>query len=157
MFVINKTGMARSKPFYRIALYSTNKKSGDNNNSTYHIDCPHIRALDTSKSYQFAIEAFSCINSTLTSLLIDIPTLTQANSYSTLSQSTNQNVLMTWGDNFVRPVLFNTIGIPLTNIDFMKSSSLQVIFRDVTGVQLTNMTDWCLSFVIWEVQDNEGK
>ena len=78
--------------FYRLALFSVNALSYGLNGQdcTFQVDIPESLPLDAQTAWQFAPEYFVCNSSVVpTSLLVNITNLTQPNTYSTLTQSTN--------------------------------------------------------------------
>jgi hypothetical protein len=129
---------------------SASKIHGTNNDGTFFVDCSHLRPADTTKQYQFAVEYFVTATN-IDPTLINIPSLTQVNSYSTLTKSHNYNVAMVDSYSYSQTIHHNSVGRLLTNIDFLTSSMMNIQFTDMSGTVLTNMATWALSLVIWEV------
>jgi hypothetical protein len=143
------------KQFYRIVISSHNKIYGDVNNGKYQIDCSQFISSNPKKQYQFAVENF--ITGTLTeTVLVNIPTLTQVNSYSTLTKSANYNVLMLSYNVYYTTINHNTIGRLLTNLDFLRNSIMEVQFTDLNGTLLTDMGEWAMGLVVWEVDQEKS-
>jgi hypothetical protein len=141
----------RNKVFYRLVVSSNKVITGNANSGTYSIDCTQMLSADPKKQYQIAVEYF--ITSTaITQALININSLTQVNSWNTLTGSASQNVLMLTSSSFSRTIHHNSIGHLITNIDFMRSSQMNIVFTDMTGATLTGMGGWVLGLVIWEVE-----
>ncbi len=141
----------KNKQSFRIVINSVDRISGALNDGFFKINGSPSIQLKTDVQYQFAVEQFTT-STLLTTLLINIPSLIQKDSYNTTTQSTNSTVLIASATSFSRNIQHNTIGILITSIDFIKSSILEVQFTDVTNTLVT-MSNWSLSLVIWEVEN----
>ena len=141
--------------FYRLALFSVNALSYGLNGQdcTFQVDIPESLPLDAQTAWQFAPEYFVSNSSvTPTSLIVNITNLTQPNTYSTMTQSTNFTIMAIRGTTYQRNIDFNSIGYPVANINFMRGGRLTVTFTDVTGAMTSVMNgQWGMILVIWKV------
>jgi len=148
----------RSKTAYRIVVNSLDAIKGTQNDGFFKINCQRNNVLSTKTQYQFAIEYFVTdtqigFDESISVVLINIPTLTQINSYNTFTQSTNPNVLMLTENSYSTTIQHNSIGHQLSSIDFMTSSILEIQFTDTNNNVLDAMGAWSMSLVIWEVEE----
>jgi hypothetical protein len=113
-----------------------------------------IDVLDPMMKFQYAIESFSCDDSSFSAFCIDIANWSQSyNTYSTLTGSSSHTSTIVYDHMMKLPISFQTIGIPLASIQQLNNNEITVIFRDVEGRQLTNMIDFVLSIVVWPVPE----
>ena len=141
--------------YFRLALFSVNAISIGTNNldCTFQVDIPESLPLDAQTAWQFAPEYFGCNSSVVpTSLLDNITNLTQPNTYSTLTQSTNFTIMALRATTYQRFIDFNSIGFPVANINFMRGGRLTITFTDVTGAENVYMNGQLgMILVIWKV------
>jgi hypothetical protein len=142
------------KQFYRVVLNSINKKMGDNTNAYFNVPCHSLLPADNTKKFNFAVESFMC-DGGLQNILCYIPSLTQIDSYNTLSTCENQLVFMTALDNYTRYIHHDSVGHLLSNVDALRNGFINVLFKDLQGNKLTNMGDWVMSIVLWEVEQDD--
>ena len=143
-----------SLKFYRILISSANLLSWTLSDGWYQIDIPEVLVFDTKKNWQYALEFFVTDSaSNITGLSVNIPSLTQPNTYSTLSKSTCTTLTVLRGTNYNRIVTFDSIGYPLAHCNFLRSSRINVQFTDLVG-NLTNLGgNFSLMLVVWEILD----
>jgi hypothetical protein len=150
---------AKAKPFYRVILHSLDG-TGINANMWFQIQCPHITTIDPSKKYQFALEKFINTNEVanrVVPMYINISNLTQLNTYDSSTQSASTNIAMTIGEIIMNSINFDTIGIPLTNIDWLINNRINITITDMNHVPIDNMSDWSITLLIWEIRDVDNK
>jgi hypothetical protein len=139
------------KQFFRLVLHSNNKLSGTNYDATFNLSCYNmLPSMHSKMKFQFAVESFATDLSILGDVLAHIPSFTQINSYSTLTKSENQCVMMTGMSTYQRNITHDTIGILITNPDILQNGIMHVIFTESTGAPLTNIGDWSMSILVWE-------
>jgi hypothetical protein len=146
----------KAKPFYRLTLHSLDG-SGINGSKWFSIQCPHISTIDPSKKYQFALEKFMNTNEAYLPMYINIPTLTQLNTYDSSTKSGSNNIAITIGEIVYNAINFDTIGIPLTNIDWLMNNRINITITDINHNIIGNMSDWSMSLLIWEIRDVDNK
>jgi hypothetical protein len=158
------------KKFYRIQIYSANHLTNpippsglvpDWNDSYYQIDVPDI--LDSDK-YQIAVESFN-LNRTGANAnngyVVHCTSLTQANTYSTLTQSTSHALLTYNGNTFYRFIDFSSIGTPLRDLTFMRNKQIRIYLSTLDGVPIVDPNyfganiDWVMSLIIFPIEANE--
>jgi hypothetical protein len=134
--------MPAGKPpkFYRISIYSSNCLPGGAwYDGQYFVDVPDF--LD-SDDYQIAVESLNINRSGANIGLgygVNTGQLVQGNSYSTLTQSLSQALLLNNTNSFYRMLDFGSIGIPLRDMSFMRGQLLHIYFTTLDGVPITNM------------------
>jgi hypothetical protein len=126
--------------FYRITIYSSNCLPGGSwYDSQFLIDVPD--QLD-GEDYQVAVESLN-INRSGANMVngfgVNTGQVVQGNSYSTLTQSLSQALLISNSNSYYRPLDLYSIGIPLRDQSFMRGQLLRLFFTTLDGVPISNM------------------
>lgn len=158
-----------AKKFYRLVIYSANVLSTPTPagytawyDGFYQIDFPEILNHD---KYQVAVESFNMNRSganATNGFIVHCSDLSQANSYSTLTQSTSTTLLNYNGNSFYRFLDFGSIGIPVKDVSFMRNNPLRIYLSTLDGVPITNNdyfgvggTQWVMSLIIYPIDTDE--
>jgi hypothetical protein len=156
---INKmVKIGKAKPFYRITLHSLDGDGDNNGNKWFPIQCPHISTIDPSKKYQFALEKF--MNKWMTTyqpMYINIANVTQFNSYDSSTKSASTNIAMSIEESINNTINFDSIGIEISDINWLTNNRINITITDKTHNIISDMTDWSMSLLIWEVPDVDNK
>ncbi|KXZ46491.1 hypothetical protein GPECTOR_43g928 [Gonium pectorale] len=108
--------------FFRIQLSSANVVLGDWRDGMHFIDLPEWLAGDTS-DWQIAIESFIVSVNTVPAnapYFIESNTLTQGNSYSSLTKSAGYQLMPMVGSVFTRIIPSNLLGIRVGNASILR-------------------------------------
>ena len=148
--------MKDSKHSFRLVLNGTDVQSGTSySNGMFHVMCnPTLPFNSNTRKYQFAVESFVCNNSSVTTILGYIPTLTQKDSFNTGIFSNNQCVFMTTSNSLNKTINQNTIGHQLSSIDVLRNGMLNVYFLDALQQSIT-MSAWSMSLIFWEIEEED--
>jgi hypothetical protein len=146
----------KAKPFYRVILHSADGE-GINSDKWFQIQCPHIDTIDPSKKYQFALEKFINTNQVFIPMYINIPSLTQINSFDSSTQSATTNVSMIFGENVNNTIQFDTIGIPLCDINWLINNRINITITNMDLIPIDDLNAWSMSLLIWEIRDVDNK
>jgi hypothetical protein len=139
------------RQFFRVVLHSTNKISGTNQNAMYSIKASSfIPPLDHKVKYQFCVESFVTDHAEIGSIVGYIPSWTQIDSFSTMTNSENRVVFSTIYNNFQRNVTHDTIGILITNPGIINNSVINVVMTDTSGTQISDMGNYIMTIVLYE-------
>ena len=135
-----------------------NSKNGTNVcNLWYQIQLPGI--ISHNKRLQWCTDwAFvSVMGGDVSGWKIDIPTLSQYDSYSTLTKSVNYTDVLYRNQYWTKDITFNQIGCQFNNICALDNGMINVIIYDLLGNDLTSWnyvnTSYVISILIWEVPD----
>ena len=149
---------------YRIFINSMNAISGDNKDGLYKINLP-IENSDKYRKWQYGIEYFCYdTNSPLAGVpntwVIDIPTFTQNDSYSTMTNNNSYSVLPVRGGVFFQDTLnFSKLGLPINNINLFVNGMINIRILNSNGVLATDVGAYCvwsMIIIIWEVPDADA-
>jgi hypothetical protein len=113
---------------------------------------------DRHKNWQYDIETF-CFetNDSIVPIawIIEFPTFTQRDSYSSLTKTTNSNVILVRGGVFFNSIFdFSQLGIPLNNINVFVNGLINIRILNCDGVLCTDMSStcvWTMILTIWEI------
>jgi hypothetical protein len=141
---------------FRVLIRSNTAISGNNKDGIYKVNLPIIDS-DKNKNWQYDVETF-CFETNDTvpiAWIVDIPTFTQRNSYSSLTQNTNSNIILLRGGLFFNSIFdFSQLGIPLNNINVFVNGQINIRILNCDGVLCTDMSStcvWTMILTIWEI------
>lgn len=150
--------------WHKITIYSANAISGAYYDGIYSIDVPDV--LDMTQQYQICVESFNINRSSANvnnGYIVSCPQIMQGNTYSTLTQSTNQALLNFNGNSYTRYIDFSSIGTPILNTGFMRNQQFNIILSTLDGVPLSAQgasaalayfgggTQWCMTLCVFPV------
>lgn len=163
----------KPKTFYRIQIYSSTIESTpppggflagatapDWRDGFYYIDVPNF--LDSTR-YQFAVESFNINRSgaNVGNGYVVHASITQPNSYNTLSHTTSDAILTYNGPAFYRFIDFSSIGIPCTDLSFMRSKFLRIYLTTLDGLAITDPAyfgaglQWAMSLMVFPIERDD--
>ena len=152
----------KQRKIFRIFLNSLNAinaNGGANcSNLWFQVRLPGIMD-DPFKKYQWAVEQFfvvANVNTSVTSSwVINMNSLPQFDSYSTLTKSVNfGNVITRNVTNITKNILFSSIGSPFNNTSVLEGGQINVLITDVLGnehLDWNNNCNYVMMVCIWEV------
>lgn len=138
-------------PIYRVTLYSKDIVSGTFFDGVHQVDLPDfIKSADIGK-YHIAVDEFLLNNSStqlgVTRTLVVEAEIAQPDTYSTATK-TNSQVLFTMSRgvggtslSYYKQVTQDTYGIPLIDINFLRSQRLRIRLKRADDVLYDNTTN----------------
>jgi hypothetical protein len=143
---------------FKILINSGNAISGNQKDGMYKVNLP-LDDTDKHKIWQYGVETF-CIetNDPLilpSTLLLDIPSITQRDSYSTLSGNPNTVMMTMKSGVFYNNIFdFSQLGMPLNSIQQFVNGQINIRLLNNDGVVSADIGAncvWSLLLTIWEM------
>jgi len=135
-------------PIYRVVIHSKDVVSGTFFDGVHQVDIPDfIKSADIGK-YHIAVEGFLLSNSStqlgITRTLVVEAEISQPDTYSTAT-NTNSQVLFTMSRgvggtslSYYHPISQDTYGIPLIDVNFLRSQRLRIRLKRADDVLYDN-------------------
>jgi hypothetical protein len=90
-------------------------------------------------------------------MYINITNVTQFNSYDSSTKSASTNIAMSIEESINNTINFDSIGIEISDINWLTNNRINITITDKTHNIISDMTDWSMSLLIWEVPDVDNK
>jgi hypothetical protein len=149
--------MQRAHKIYRIVINAYDRifRLDPANNNWYNINVGEIPLQSSDTKWQWAVESFlipliAGFPSVATSYYVDIPSLPQPNSYSTITNCENTVALTHKHAEHSRFLNFDSVGCPLRDLTWMRSGRINIRITNALG-QLTDTQAFIMVLVVWEI------
>lgn len=147
----------RPHKIYRIVLNSKDRINAFEHasNSWFHINVGEVPLQNSNIKWQWAIESFLIplfppVPLVITSLYVDIPSIIQPNSFSTITKCENTVAIISKTFEYTNRLNYDSIGVPLTDLSWLRGGTINVKVSDALGTPAGLVGFQCV-LVVWEI------